>query len=77
MRKQHRLYQVIFDRTADNWKVVTGRSNVVFRDDTRRGAVAAARSRARAATDNFGIDTTLRVKNMDGTISEQRSYTAI
>lgn len=77
MRKQHRLYQVTFDRTADNWKVVTGRGNCVFRGDTRREAISVARARAKTAAEGFGINTTLRVRNMDGTISEQRSYSAI
>jgi len=74
MQQSRRTYEVKPDRIVGGWKVVTGRSNCVKRTWTKREAISAAASRARTAAVEFGINTTLRVRNTDGSVSEVRSY---
>ena len=76
MAKNHRLYEVRSDRNVGGWKIVTGRGTCVKRTNTRREAEQDARRRAKLAADEFGINTTLRIRNTDGTVSEERSYDA-
>lgn len=74
--RNHRLYEVRNDRSVGGWKIVTGKGTCVKRTQTRREAEQEARRRARLAADEFGLNTTLRVRNTDGTVSEERSYSA-
>lgn len=76
--RNHRLYEVKLEsnREVGGWKIVTGKGNCVKRTTSRREAVTLARSKARVAAEDFGVNTTLRVRNSDGTVSEERSYTA-
>lgn len=70
----HRLYEVRSDRNVGGWKVVTGKGKCVRRCQTRREAESVGRDRARTAANEFGFKTTLRIRNSDGTVSEERSY---
>ena len=72
--RNHRLYEVRFNRDHEEWLVRTGKGTVVGRTTTRREAVSIARLKARDAASNFGKNTTLRVRNLDGTVSEERAY---
>ena len=72
--KNHRLYEVKNDKSVGGWKIVTGKGTCVKRTFTRREAESEARRRAKMAADEFGVNTTLRIRNMDGTISEEQSY---
>lgn len=74
--RNHRLYEVRQDRVEGGWKIVTGKGTCVKRTETRREAESEGRRRARLAASDFGINTTLRVRNVDGSVSEERSYQA-
>jgi len=74
--KNHRLYEVRSDRNIGGWKVVTGKGTCVKRTETRREAEQEGRRRARLAASDFGINTTLRVRNADGSVSTEQTYDA-
>ncbi len=74
--RNHRLYEVKFDRVACGWKIVTGKGTCVKRTQTRREAESIAREKARIAASNFGINTTCRIRNLDGQVSRESFYTA-
>ena len=75
--RNHRLYEVRSDKNVGGWKVVTGKGTCLKRATTRREAVSSGRAKARNAAADFGINTTFRVRNMDGTIAEERSFAAV
>lgn len=75
--RNHRLYEVRQDRVCGGWKIVTGKGTCVKRTETRREAEADARRRARLAASDFSVNTTLRIRNTDGSVSEERSYSAV
>jgi len=75
--RNHRLYEVRSDKNVGGWKVVTGKGTCVKRTATRREAIASGRNKASVCASDFGINATLRVRNVDGTISEERSFKAM
>jgi Uncharacterized protein conserved in bacteria (DUF2188) len=68
-----RLFEVRRDKNAGDWKVVSGRGAVVSRAGTRREAESQGRSFARQTSDS-GFSVTLRIRNIDGSVSEEYSY---
>lgn len=77
MRRNHRLYEVKADQNVGGWKIVTGKGTCVKRTDSRREAISDARRRARLAAQEFGVNTTVRVRNLDGTVTELVSHEAV
>jgi hypothetical protein len=75
--RNHRLYEVRSDATVGGWKIVTGKGTCVKRTGNRREAISLARGKAKVAAEEFGINTTLRVRDMNGTVSEERSFKAV
>lgn len=76
--RNHRLYEVKPERNVSvgGWKVVTGKGTCVKRTTSEKAAVREGTRRAKMAASNWGINTTLRVRDRDGYILDETFFDA-
>lgn len=74
--RNHRLYEVKLDRNEGGWKVVTGKGTCVKRTTSRREAEREGKRRARLAASDWGVNTTLRVRDELNFVTDEQTFTA-